>query len=242
MQFIRSLIFNIFLYVGLITIFILAIPTLILPSKFTIFFGRLSAKYIVLILRIILNTKVIFHVVENLKKVENYFVASAHQSMFETFALQIPLDGPIFILKKELLNIPLFGWYLRKIGSIAIVRETTTKENLNFFDKVKEIIEKNKRPLLIFPQGTRVKINENPPFKKGVGRIYKALNLPCIPVALNTGKVWPKNSFMKYPGDIHISFLEPIMSGKNNEEFTKEIENQIYNDCLLYTSPSPRDH
>ena len=150
MQLIRSLIFNIFLYVGLMIIFILAIPTLILPSKFTLFFGRVSAKYIVLILRIILNTKVIFHGIENLKKVDNYFVASAHQSMFETFALQIPLDGPIFILKKELLNIPLFGWYLRKIGSIAIVRETTTKENLNFFDKVKERIEKNKRPLLIF--------------------------------------------------------------------------------------------
>ncbi|MDC0385542.1 1-acyl-sn-glycerol-3-phosphate acyltransferase [Pelagibacteraceae bacterium] len=228
MQLIRSLIFNIFLYVGLITIFILAIPTLVLPSKFTIFFGRLSAKYIVLILRIILNTKVIFHGIENLKKVDNYFVASAHQSMFETFALQIPLDGPIFILKKELLNIPLFGWYLRKIGSIAIVRETTTKENLNFFDKVKERIEKSKRPLLIFPQGTRVKLDERPPFKKGIGRIYKALDLPCIPVALNTGKVWPKNSFMKFPGDIHISFLEPIMSGKDSEEFTKDVENQIY--------------
>ena len=228
MQFIRSLIFNIFLYVGLISIFILAIPTLFLPSKFTIFFGRLSARYIVLILRIILNTKVIFHGVENLKKVENYFVASAHQSMFETFALQIPLDGPIFILKKELLNIPLFGWYLRKIGAIAIVRETTTKENLNFFDKVKERIKKGKRPLLIFPQGTRVKLDEQPSFKKGVGRIYKALELPCIPVALNTGKVWPKNSFMKYPGDIYISFLEPIMSGKDSEEFTKDIENIIY--------------
>jgi 1-acyl-sn-glycerol-3-phosphate acyltransferase len=228
MQFIRSLIFNIFLYIGLIAIFILATPTLFLPSTFTIFFGRLSAKYIVLILRIILNTKVIFHGIENLKKVDNYFVASAHQSMFETFALQIPLDGPIFILKKELLNIPLFGWYLRKIGSIAIVRETTTKENLNIFDKVKGKIEKSKRPLLIFPQGTRVKLEEQPPFKKGVGRIYKALDLPCIPVALNTGKVWPKNSFMKYPGDIHISFLEPILSGKDSEEFTKDIENRIY--------------
>ena len=99
---------------------------------------------------------------------------------------------------------------MRKIGSIAIVRETTTKENLNFFDKVKEEVEKSKRPLLIFPQGTRVKLEDQPPFKKGVGRIYKALNLPCIPVAHNTGKVWPKNSFrrtMKYPGNIHISFF-----------------------------------
>jgi 1-acyl-sn-glycerol-3-phosphate acyltransferase len=235
MQFIRSLIFNIFLYIGLIAIFILAITTLVLPSKYTIIFGRLSARYIVLILKLILNTKVIFHGIENLKKVDNYFVASAHQSMFETFALQIPLDGPIFILKKELLNIPLFGWYLRKIGSIAIVRETTTKENLNFFDKVKDRIKKSKRPLLIFPQGTRVRFNENPPFKKGVGRIYRALNLPCIPVALNTGKVWPKNSFMKYPGDIHISFLEPIMSGKDNEEFTKDIENKIYTEIRKFS-------
>ncbi len=234
MQFIRSLIFNIFLYFGLVVIFIFAIPTLILPSKYTIFFGRLSAKYIVLILRIILNTKVIFHGVENLKKEKNFFVASAHQSMFETFALQIPLDGPIFILKKELLSIPLFGWYLRKIGAIAIVRETTTKENLNFFDKVKERIEKSKRPLLIFPQGTRVKLDEQPPFKKGVGRIYNALDLPCIPVALNTGKVWPKNSFMKYPGDIHISFLEPIASGKESQEFTKDIENQIYTEIKKF--------
>ncbi|MDA9624982.1 1-acyl-sn-glycerol-3-phosphate acyltransferase [Candidatus Pelagibacter bacterium] len=234
MLFIKSLIFNVFLYVGLILIFILAIPTLFLPSKFTIFFGRVSANYIVLILKLILNTKVIFHGIENLKKVDNFFVASAHQSMFETFALQIPLNGPIFILKKELLNIPLFGWYLRKIGSIAIVRETTTKENLNFFDKVKARIEKNKRPLLIFPQGTRVKFDEKPPFKKGVGRIYKALNLPCIPVALNTGKIWPKNSFMKYPGDIHISFLEPIMSGKNNEEFVKDIENNIYTEIKKF--------
>ena len=234
MQFIRSLIFNIFLFVGLIIIFILAIPTLILPSKFTLFFGRVSAKYIVLILKLILNTKVIFHGIENLKKVNNFFVASAHQSMFETFALQIPLDGPIFILKKELLSIPLFGWYLRKIGSIAIIRETTTKENLNFFDKVRDIIEKSKRPLLIFPQGTRVKLDEQPPFKKGVGRIYKALNLPCVPVALNTGKVWPKNSFMKYRGDIHISFLEPIMPGKENDDFISEIENKIYSEIKKY--------
>lgn len=234
MQFLKSLVFNIFLFSGLILIFILAIPTLLLPAKYTLFFGRVSAKYIVIILKIILNTNVVFHGLENLKKLNNFFVASAHQSMFETFALQIPLDSPIFILKKELLNIPLFGWYLRKIGSIAIIRETTTKENLNFFDKIKERIEKNKRPLLIFPQGTRVKLDENPPFKKGVGRIYRALNLPCVPVALNTGKVWPKNSFMKFSGDIHISFLEPVMPGKEKDEFVKEIENKIYTEIKKY--------
>ena len=234
MQFIKSLIFNILLYTGLISIFILAIPTLILPSKSTLFFGRLSANYIVFILRIILNTKVTFHGLENLKKVNNFFVASAHQSMIETFVLQIPLDAPIFILKKELLRIPLFGWYLRKIGSIEIVRDTTTKENLDFFDKIKNRIEKQKRPLLIFPQGTRVRFDEQPPFKKGVGRIYNSLNLPCVPVALNTGKVWPKNSFMKYTGDIHISFLEPIMPGKDKNDFIKELEDKIYSEIKKF--------
>ena len=174
------------------------------------------------------NTKVVFLGLENLRKVDHFFVASAHQSMFETFILQIPLEAPIFILKKELLKIPLFGWYLRKIGSIDIVRDTTTRENLDFFDKIKNRIEKQKRPLLIFPQGTRVNFNEHPPFKKGVGRIYSSLNLPCIPVALNSGKIWPKNSFMKYPGSIYISFLEPIMPGKDKNIFVKEIENKIY--------------
>ncbi|MDB3857787.1 1-acyl-sn-glycerol-3-phosphate acyltransferase [Pelagibacteraceae bacterium] len=234
MQFLKSLIFNIFLYTGLIVIFILAIPTLFLPDKFVLFFGRLSAKYIVFLLKKILNTKVMFHGLENLKKVNHYFVASAHQSMFETFALQIPLDSPIFILKKELLKIPLFGWYLKKIGSIDIVRETTTKENLDFYDKIKSRIEKQKRPLLIFPQGTRVKFDEQPTFKKGVGRIYKSLNLPCIPVALNTGKVWPKNSFIKNSGDIHISFLEPIMPGKDKNDFMVEIEDKIYSEIKKF--------
>ena len=97
-----------------------------------------------------------------------------------------------------------------------------------FFDKIKKKIEEQNRPLLIFPQGTRVKFGEQPPFKKGIGRIYDSLGLPCIPVALNTGKVWPKNSFMKFSGDIHISFLEPILPGKEKNDFLKEVENKIY--------------
>ena len=234
MQFLRSLVFNIFLFSGLIFIFIFAIPTLVLPNKFVLFFGRLSARYIIFIMQIILNTEVFFHGLENLYKTKKYFVASAHQSMFETFALQIPLNGPIFILKKELLAVPLFGWYLKKIGAIKIVRETTTKENLNFFDKIKCQVDKESRPLLIFPQGTRVKLKDHVPFKKGVGRIYENLNLPCIPVALNSGKVWPKNSFIKHPGDIHISFLEPVMPGKNKEDFVKEIENKIYTEIKKF--------
>ena len=235
MQFIKSLIFNFFLYSGIILVFILAIPTLLLPSKFTLYCGKFLAYYIILLLKVILNTRVIFHGLENLKKEEKFFVASAHQSMFETFVLQAPLNFPIFILKKELLKIPLFGWYLRKIGSIEIIRETTTKDNLNFFDKIKKTLQKNNRPLLIFPQGTRIKFDERTPFKKGVARIYDSLKLPCIPVALNSGKIWPKNSFIKYPGDIHVSFLEPIYPGLEKNIFLNTLQEKIYSEIETYS-------
>jgi len=235
MQFIKSLIFNIFLYAGIISVFILALPTLILPAKFALYCGKFLAYYIILILRLFLNTKVIFHGLENLGKVEKFFIASAHQSMFETFVFQAPLNFPIFILKKELLNIPLFGWYLRKIGSIEIIREKTTKKNLSFLDKIKKTIQKHNRPLLIFPQGTRVKFNDRSPFKKGVGRIYDSLKMSCVPVALNSGKIWPKNSFIKYPGDIHVSFLEPIEPGLEKNIFLKVLEEKIYSETEKYS-------
>ena len=228
MQFIRSLLFTILFYFTLILVFVLAIPTLILPSKSTLVCGKILAHMIIYLLRFVLGVKVTFSGIENLNKNERFFVASAHQSLLETFILQAPLQYPIFILKKELLKIPLFGWYLKKIGSIDIVRDTTTKDNLNFFDKIKNNVKISKRPLLIFPQGTRVKFGEKLPFKKGAGKIYEALNLPCVPVALNTGKVWPKNSFLKYSNDIKISFLEPVEPGKDKNIFINEIETKIY--------------
>ncbi len=228
MQLLRSFVFNVLFYTTLILVFVLAIPTLIMPNKYTAICGKVLAYIIIFLLRFVLGSRVIFSGIENLKKQEKFFVASAHQSLLETFILQAPLQYPVFILKKELLKIPLFGWYLKKIGSIDIIRNTTTKENLNFFEKIKTQINKSGRPLLIFPQGTRIKFGEKTPFKKGAGRIYEALNLPCVPVALNTGKIWPKNSFLKYSGDIHISFLEPIQPGNDKNLFIKELENKIY--------------
>ena len=228
MLLLRSILFNIFLYLGIILVFLIAIPTLFLPSKLTLIFGKFLGYYVVFIVKIFLNTKVEFRGTNNIPKNEKYFVASAHQSMFETFALQSVLDYPVFILKKELLKIPLFGLYLKKIKSIEITRDTTTKDNLNFFDKVASIIKNEKRPLLIFPQGTRVKPEEKVPFKKGVGRIYEVLDIACVPVALNSGKVWPKKGIIKYPGKITVSFLEPIKPGLNRDEFIKNLEIKIY--------------
>ena len=233
MVFLRSFFFNIFLYAGIVTACIISIPFLFIKDKYMICAGKILSDYIIYLLKIFLNTKVEFRGLENLKKYEKYFVASAHQSMFETFALQTVLPGPIFILKKELIKIPIFGWCLKKIGAIDIVRETATKENLNFFDKILEKTKKTNRPLLIFPQGTRVSYKDRPPFKKGVGKIYDSIKLPCIPVALNSGKVWPKNSFNKYPGNIIVSFLNPIEPGLGKDEFLEKLQSEIYKEVDL---------
>tara|TARA_Y100000590_G_scaffold151522_1_gene174116 strand:+ start:8965 stop:9672 length:708 start_codon:yes stop_codon:yes gene_type:complete len=230
MLLLRSLLFNLFLYTGIVFVFLIALPALFLPAKVTSYFGKLLGHYVVLIVRIFLSTKVEFKGIENIPRNEKYFVASAHQSMFETFALQSVLDYPVFILKKELLKIPLFGLYLKKIKSIEITRDTTTKDNLNFFEKVANIIKNEKRPLLIFPQGTRVKVDDIVPFKKGVGRIYEALNISCVPIALNSGSVWPKKGIIKHPGRITVSFLEPIKPGLNREDFVKNLEMKIYDE------------
>ena len=233
MIFFRSLFFNIFLYLGISLASVVASLFLFFKDKYVLFLGRFLSHYVIWILKIFLNTKIEFKGLENLKKHEKFFVASAHQSMFETFALQIVINGPIFILKKELTKIPFFGWGLKKIGAIVIVRNTVTKENLNFFDKVKESVNKSNRPLLIFPQGTRIKYKEKVPFKKGVGRIYQTLEIPCVPVALNSGKVWPKNSFNKYPGKITISFLNPISPGLEKEKFIERLQTDIYKEIDL---------
>ena len=233
MIFFRSLFFNIFLYLGIALASLVASLFLFFKDQYVLFLGRFLSHYVIWILKIFLNTKIEFKGLENLKKHEKFFVASAHQSMFETFALQIVINGPILILKKELTKIPFFGWGLKKIGAIVIVRNTVTKENLNFFDRVKESVNKSNRPLLIFPQGTRIKYKEKVPFKKGVGRIYQTLEMPCVPVALNSGKVWPKNSFNKYPGKITISFLNPILPGLEKEKFIEKLQTDIYKEIDL---------
>ena len=221
------------MFSGIAAACIIAFPLLFLKDKHMICAGKILSKYIVFLLKIFIDVKVDFKGTENLRKYEKYFVASAHQSMFETFALQTVVSGPVFILKKELINIPFFGWCLKKIGAISIVRDTATKENLNFFDKILAKINMSERPLLIFPQGTRVAYKERPAFKKGVARIYDTLKLPCVPVALNTGKVWPKNSFNKFPGRITISFLNPIEPGLKKEDFLNKLQSVIYKEIDL---------
>ena len=179
-------------------------------------------------LEVFLVNKIIVKGKENIIKNEKFFIAASHQSMFETFFLQTIFNSPIFILKKELMRIPIFGLYLRKIGSISIKRNKTTKDNLNFFDDISKIVSESNRPIVIFPQGTRVLPTERPEFKKGVSRIYEKLKILCQPVAINSGYVWPKNGLKKSKKTITISILKPISTGYTKEDFIRNLENKIY--------------
>ena len=184
-------------------------------------------------LRFFLSTKILIKGSENILKKKKFFIAASHQSMFETFYLQTIFNSPIFILKKELLLIPIFGWYLKKIGSISIRRNKITKDNLGFFDDVSKKIANSDRPLIIFPQGTRVLPKERPPFKKGASRIYEELKISCQPVVVNSGYVWPKKGLKTSHKTITISILKPIDTGLSKQEFIKTLENDIYTELNL---------
>ena len=184
-------------------------------------------------LKVFLSTKITIKGKENMITNEKFFIAASHQSMFETFYLQTIFNSPIFILKKELLRIPIFGWYLKKIGSISIQRDKITKDNLGFFEDISKKISNSTQPLIIFPQGTRVLPDERPPFKKGASRIYEELKITCQPVAINSGYVWPKKGLKYSNKNITISILKPIEPKYSKEEFMKILENDIYSELDL---------
>ena len=199
-----------------------------MPRSVVLFGGKLMGYWTSLCLKIFLSTKIMIKGKENIITDKKFFIAASHQSMFETFFLQTIYNSPVFILKKELLLIPIFGWYLKKIGSISIKRNKVTKENLGFFEEITSQIKNSDRPVIIFPQGTRVLPNERPSFKKGVARIYEELKIACQPIAINSGYVWPKKGSKQSKRTITVSILKPIEYGLNKDHFLRTIENDIY--------------
>ena len=225
---IRNYLFSIFFFLGIILISIFFIPSFFLPQKVVLFGGKIMGHWSALCLRVFLSTKIIIKGKENIITNEKFFIACSHQSMFETFYLQTIFNSPIFILKKELVKIPIFGWYLKKIGSISINRNKTTKDNLGFFDQISHMVNKSSRPLIIFPQGTRLSPDDRSPFKKGASRIYDELKIKCQPVAINSGNVWPKSGMLIANKTLTISILEPIDSGIDPKQFLEILQNSIY--------------
>ena len=213
---------------GIFFISIIFIPAFFLPQKMTLIGGKIMGYWASFCLKFFLSTKLIIKGRENIINNRKFFIAASHQSMFETFFLQTIFNSPVFILKKELLMIPIFGWYLMKVGSISINRNKISKGNLSFFGDVLRLINTSSRPLIIFPQGTRLLPEERTPFKKGASRIYEELKISCQPIAINSGFTWPKHGQKKINTTLIISILQAIEPGQNKEFFLKNLQDVIY--------------
>jgi 1-acyl-sn-glycerol-3-phosphate acyltransferase len=151
-------------------------------------------------------------------------VAAKHMSMWDTLALYLALDQPAIVLKRELLYIPFYGWFLWKAAAVPIDRGAGAKALRKMSAAAKEVL-REKRPVLIFPEGTRKKPGAPPDYKPGVAGLYSLLDVPCIPVALNSGVYW--TGFIKKPGTIVLEFLEPIPPGLKREAFMAMLESRI---------------
>ena len=227
---IRNIIFLFVFYFGLIFLLILFTPSLILPQYVVTLGGKYLGIWTGFCLKYIMGTKIEIKGIENISSKQKYFVASSHQSIFETFFLHTIFNKPVFILKKELTKIPLFGWYLKKMGCISIDRNKISKENLNFSYEVGKVIKGTDKILIIFPQGTRKSFDDRSKFKKGFSRIYNDLNIACLPVAINSGKVWPKNGKLIPNQKITVSILSIFPPGIEQNMLINQVEQNIYDE------------
>jgi 1-acyl-sn-glycerol-3-phosphate acyltransferase len=157
--------------------------------------------------------------------------AIRHESTWETLMLISKFREPIFLLKKELLDIPFFGMLSKKAGTIAIDRDNGTRSLIGVLEKVENAI-KNGHPVIIFPEGTRMPHGVYVPLKRGISLFYKKANCAVVPVIHNAGRFWPRRGFIKKPGVVTVKILEPIAPGlskdvfmdKLNQTFSTEIE------------------
>jgi 1-acyl-sn-glycerol-3-phosphate acyltransferase len=223
--FLRSLIYNVLFYLALLAWFVVAIPTFALPRSALMTLARLWSRSNIWMLRIVCNVKVEYRGVEKIPK-GPLIVASKHQSMWETFALLQFFDQPLFILKRELKWIPVFGLYLMKAGMIDVDRSAGGRALLKMARRAGEEVRQG-RQLIIFPEGTRRAVGAAPRYKPGVAQIYANCHAPCLRVALNSGLFWPRRTFMRYPGTLVVEFLDPLPPGLPREEFLARMSGAI---------------
>jgi len=225
----RSIAFNICFYSLTAIICILFVPALLLSRPFILALTRFYLWCTELTARYVLGLKYEIRGQEHLPKDQSFIVASKHQSAYETLKLHALLGDPTIVLKKELLGIPLFGSFLKKLDVIPINR--SNKE-----EAVKSIIEgaarmkTQKRPIVIFPQGTRVDVQsttKQKPYKGGIVKMYQNSDMPIVPLALNSGMFWARNSFIKKPGKVVFEFLPVIEQGLPEKKILKAIEDRI---------------
>ena len=151
-------------------------------------------------------------------------VASKHMSMWDTMALYLVLDQPAIVLKRELLRIPFYGWFVWKATAIPIDRAAGASALRKMSGAARDVLAQG-RPILIFPEGTRKKPGTAPDYKPGVAGLYALSGVACVPAALNSGVYW--TGFLKKPGTIVLEFLEPIAPGLKRDAFMSLLENRI---------------
>ena len=223
----RSLLFYLFLSLWTIFMGILCLPLLILPSKHL---HNPINLWILGIFYLLENVCKITHEIQGKENIPRnaVLVASKHQSAFETFALFYYLSNAIFIHQSQLFFIPIFGQYLKKINMISINRNGGSATMRLMLKKTKEKTLDG-FSIIIFPEGTRKKPGEKPDYKSGFYGLYKEMGTQILPVAVNSGKYWPKHTLIKKPGNIIINFLPPIEANLKKDIIHKKLESIIEN-------------
>jgi 1-acyl-sn-glycerol-3-phosphate acyltransferase len=223
----RSLLFNTLFYANLLVHMIFALPTLALPYPVLRVFIRSYARTSLWLLRVICGTKVVWRGTENIPR-GSCIVACKHQSAWETFALYAVLEDPIYILKRELMWIPLFGWYTWKAGLIPIDRSAGMAALARMTARAQKTLNgPYPRQLVIFPEGTRRAPGAAPSYKPGIVHLYARTRLACVPAALNSGLFWPRRSLRRLPGTIVVEFLNPIAPGLDKDAFFTALQDPI---------------
>jgi 1-acyl-sn-glycerol-3-phosphate acyltransferase len=223
--FIRSLLFNLGFYLSLAVHMVPATFAFVLPRQALFMCAKSWARSTIWMLWVFCNIRVEFRGLENIPK-GSLLVAAKHQSAFETIALLPLFREPLFILKRELTWLPLFGQMLLKARMIPVNRGAGARTLTKMTELARERV-RGDRQLIIFPEGTRRPVGAEPRYKFGVAQVYVDCGVPALPVALNSGLFWPRRTFLRYPGTIVVEFLDVIPPGLSRDEFIAQAQSMI---------------
>jgi 1-acyl-sn-glycerol-3-phosphate acyltransferase len=221
----RSAVFNVLFYLNLLVHFIIAIPTMVMPRLAIVKLATSWGLTNNWLLRTVCGITVEYRGLDKVPR-GALLVAAKHQSLWETFALLWLFADPAFILKRELLWIPFFGWYAWKAGMIPVDRGRRGQALADMTARATVELGRG-RQIVIFPEGTRRAPGAEPSYKFGIAHLYGETGTPCLPIALNSGLFWPRRSFMRYPGTIVAEVLDPIPPGLSKSEFAERLQQVI---------------
>lgn len=221
----RSLVFMVLFYAWGLALSLLYLPLLLAPRRRMVAAARFWLKGGLFLLRTVCGLGHEIRGRENLPR-GPLVIAAKHQSMWDTMIFHSLLDDPAYILKQELQHIPLFGWYLRKHGMIGIDRSAGAKALKLMMNQAKKAAAQG-RQIVIFPEGTRTAPGDHRPYHSGVAMLYGGLDLPVVPVALNSGLFWGRRQFTKKPGTIVLEILPPMPAGLDRRAFVEDLQSRI---------------